>query len=127
MTNQPVVLVIRVAWVAAVAGGSLDIAIVRHSEEAEGVSFEPLTTDTVRVVLPRHHRLARRKALSYSDLEGEPMVLWPRTYSHYGYDDIMRGCREAGFLPRIVQDSPSPARDHFLELARALTRARGAG
>lgn len=156
-------------------GGSLDIAIVRHREQADGVHFEPLTTDTVRVVLPRHHQLARRKSLSYSELEGEPMVLWPRAYSHYGYDDIMRGCREAGFVPRIVQesphpytilglvaagagvsllssgfagvradlafvplrgghgqlyigwheDSPSPARDYFLELARTLTRTQG--
>ena len=58
--------------------GRADVAFL-HSpwDEVNGFDTEELLTLRSVAVLPRSHRLARRKSLQLEDLEGEPKPRWP--------------------------------------------------
>lgn len=87
---------------------SLDVAILRSRRDQADLEFEPLFDDPIHVALPLGHRLASRDLLSFADLRDEVFVLWPRSQSRGGYDQVVAGCREAGFEPRIVQECGLP-------------------
>ena len=69
------------------------------------------------------HGLARRETIIYTDLQGEPIVLWPRATAPETFDDVIHACRAAGFSPQggargdlpytilglVAAGSPSPA------------------
>lgn len=87
---------------------ALDIAILRSRHEQPDLVFEPLFDDPIHVALPLGHPLAYRERLSFADLRDEVFVLWPRSQSRGGYDQVVEGCRAAGFEPRIVQECALP-------------------
>ncbi len=60
--------------------GTIDVAFVRpplHDPDLEEIELarEPLVC-----VLPRGHRLARKRTLAREDMAGEPLVWWPRQH-----------------------------------------------
>lgn len=87
---------------------ALDVAILRSRRDQPDLEFEPLFDDPIHVALPLGHRLADRELLSFADLGDELFVLWPRNQSSGGYDQVVAGCRAAGFEPRIVQECGLP-------------------
>ncbi|WP_409466844.1 LysR family transcriptional regulator [Amycolatopsis sp. GA6-003] len=87
--------------------GRADLAIIvypRPSEPGQGIELVPLLDDPYRAVLPRAHRLARKRVLDLADLADEPWV---------GVDPIPGACRailegacaSAGFHPNVVVES----------------------
>jgi DNA-binding transcriptional LysR family regulator len=92
----------------ALEAGALDVAILRSRREQPGLRFEPLFDDPIHVALPLGHGLADRERLSFADLREELFVLWPRSQSREGYDQVVAGCRAAGFEPRIIQECALP-------------------
>jgi hypothetical protein len=46
------------------------------------------------------HGLARRETIIYTDLQGEPIVLWPRATAPETSDDVIHACRAAAFSPQ---------------------------
>lgn len=89
----------------ALESGQLDFGFVTgpiFQRHFQGVVVD---NETFVVVLPRAHRLARRKAIALADLAEEPFVLGtPDTWTHY-LDHLYRLCRSAGFEPRVVQSA----------------------
>jgi DNA-binding transcriptional LysR family regulator len=83
---------------------AIDLAILRSGRGGSDITFEPLFDDPIHVVLPLGHPLADRDQLTFGDLENEQFVLWPRNQSRQGYDQVVGGCRAAGFEPVIVQE-----------------------
>lgn len=92
---------------AEVEEGRADLAIIvypRPSEPSRGIELVPLLDDPYRAVLPRAHRLARKRVLDLTDLADEPWV---------GVDPIPGACRaildgacaSAGFHPNVVVES----------------------
>jgi len=61
---------------AAVRAGAADVAIVRTPFDQRGLDFDVLLAEPRVAVLPRGHRLARRRKLCRADLAGEPMPRW---------------------------------------------------
>ena len=59
----------------------------------------------VVAVLPSGGRLATRVRLSLADLADEPFVLFPRRLGEELFDRLITYCRDAGFLPRVVQEA----------------------
>jgi DNA-binding transcriptional LysR family regulator len=94
------------AQLEALAQGRLDVAIVRTARELDDVAFESLVEEKQCVSVPRGHRLAGRRSVSFRDLEGEDFVLWPRRLAPETHDAIVERCRAAGFSPRVVQEAP---------------------
>ncbi len=87
---------------------TVDVAILRSRRGEPEIAYERLLDDPIQVALPIGHPLASRTRLSFSDLRVEQFVLWPRNQSREGYDQVIDGCRAAGFEPQIVQECSLP-------------------
>ncbi|WP_053013849.1 LysR family transcriptional regulator [Caldimonas brevitalea] len=101
-----------------VKGGTLDAAFLfSHADDAE-LETERVGQDEAVVILPQHHRLAQRSALSPQDLAGERVVA------------TARGCVYRGLLDAVSAASGSPLQvgmeSGSIAAARALVAA-GAG
>jgi DNA-binding transcriptional LysR family regulator len=95
--------------------GTLDLAVVWEvfsgapgRSAGDGFERRRLGDDPYRIVLPLHHRLARRRRVTLGDLAGErfngPVATDPGAA---GYLDWLRAaCRDAGFEPDIAYEVP---------------------
>jgi len=96
------------ASLARVRSGELDLALMYEYDFApfpddESVERTHLFDDPIRVVLPRGHRAAGRRAVRLSDLSEEPWISsTPRSSCH---EFVARACRSAGFEPKISFES----------------------
>lgn len=91
---------------AAVRDERMDIAFVRPLlGDTRGLTVETLLDEPMVVALPAAHPLAKRARVPLLALSIEPFVLFPRTVGAGLYDAIIRSCLEAGFSPRVVQET----------------------
>jgi DNA-binding transcriptional LysR family regulator len=90
----------------AIDRGTLDVALVRIevAEGHAGVRCEPVFRERMVVAVPKRHRLARRRAVSWRMLAGEPILMVRREAAPVVHDAIVSACRTAGFVPRIAQE-----------------------
>jgi DNA-binding transcriptional LysR family regulator len=87
--------------------GEIDAAFIRPGLEDPGeVRLKRLPDEAMLVALPAHHALAEAERIALSALAGEPFILFPRTVGLSLYDDIVKGCREAGFELVVAQEAP---------------------
>jgi DNA-binding transcriptional LysR family regulator len=87
--------------------GEIDAAFIRPGlEDPHAVRLTRLADEPMMLALPANHPLAARKRLPLSAIAGEPFVLFPRTVGLSLYDDIVRGCRDAGFELVVTQEAP---------------------
>jgi DNA-binding transcriptional LysR family regulator len=59
----------------AVADGELDLGLCSAPPVELGLSFEPLFSEEMALLVPRRHPLARARRLRARDLEGQPLLL----------------------------------------------------
>src|SRR5918997_341188 len=112
--------------------GDADLAVVHHMPgvavpETAGLQRRHLLVDDLYVVLPEGHRLARRDAVSLTDLEGEPLVL-PRRDSPAGRfrSVIEHLCAQAGVVTRVVYELDDlPAAQAFVAAGIAVVPMHG--
>ncbi|MDF1504768.1 LysR substrate-binding domain-containing protein, partial [Roseisolibacter sp. H3M3-2] len=71
-------------------------------DAARWLVSEPVLADPLLAAVPAAHPLARGRA-AVADLEGEPLVLFPRPADPALYDAIVARCRAAGFSPAVAQ------------------------
>lgn len=84
----------------------LDAVFIRPAKEPPpGFNITPLDEEPMMVVVPSGHRLANRYAVELAELKGEPFILFSRTLPGL-YDDVIEGCRRAGFEPTVAQIAP---------------------
>jgi DNA-binding transcriptional LysR family regulator len=85
----------------------IDVAFIRPGlEDPKNVRLKRLADEPMLIALPAHHPLARHSKVPLSALAGEPFILFPRTVGLSLYDDIVRGCRDAGFELVVTQEAP---------------------
>jgi DNA-binding transcriptional LysR family regulator len=98
----------------ALRDGRIDVGLLRLStpvgetavvQLAPGLASRVVAEDSLVVVLPARHRLARRKRLRLADLADEPFVIYSRPTGPAVHDTIVGFCRAAGFTPRIEQEA----------------------
>ena len=85
--------------------GAVDVALLRNPIDEPTVNTEVVIPDTLMIAMPEGHRLATRNQVELSELADEMLVILPRRYSPTGYDQITQMCLEAGFQPRIFQET----------------------
>lgn len=92
--------------VPAVAGGRTDLAVVVDIQrggpsDTGGLTWVHLLDDPYHVVLPRGHRLVKRRVLGLVEIATEP---WVHTASAPGpcQEVILGACTRAGFQPRVA-------------------------
>jgi DNA-binding transcriptional LysR family regulator len=88
--------------------GELDLALLYEYDyvplpEDDAVERLPLCDDAIRVLLPRGHREARRRAVPLDTLAGEPWITSTARSSCHEF--VSRACRESGFEPDIRFES----------------------
>jgi DNA-binding transcriptional LysR family regulator len=87
--------------------GRIDLGIL-HSPPLDAdrwLRVEKIYTERVVLAVPKSHRLGGRSRFTLGNLAEESFVLFPRHVEPAMYDDIIAGCRAAGFSPRIVQEA----------------------
>lgn len=83
--------------------GDCDIALAFNYGDGadalpDGLTAVPLLDDTMEVVLPRGHRLARRQAVALADLADEPWIAGcPKCRATF-----VQACAAAGFEPDVA-------------------------
>ena len=85
--------------------GDLDVGFFTLSERDQGLAVASIASEPLVVALPSGHPRAGELRLLLSDLSEENWVLFPRELRTVYVELILRHCREAGFVPRIVQEA----------------------
>jgi len=87
--------------------GRLDAGFLMLPENAlpEEFAVLPITTGVPTAVLPADHPLAGRESIGLRELADEPFILInARDGFESQYELVMRACRQAGFVPEVVQE-----------------------
>jgi DNA-binding transcriptional LysR family regulator len=90
---------------AGVLARRFDVALVRTRRPEPELDFAELAREPLCLVVSADHRLARRRRARYEDLREDSLILWPRVDAPESFDDIIEGCRRAGFSPSVVQEA----------------------
>jgi DNA-binding transcriptional LysR family regulator len=61
--------------------------------------------DGLSIAVPREHPLAAAGDMSVAALHDEAFVMWPAEEGVGFHSQVMALCRDAGFLPRVVQEA----------------------
>lgn len=91
--------------VEALRAGTLDLAIEREPDPAEGIVAMPFLVEPFVAAVPADNPLAGRRSIRVAALRDQPFVLFPRENSPGLYRQVMELCRGAGFQPRVVQEA----------------------
>ncbi len=88
-----------------VAKGRLSLGLTRPVPLSEDLGLQTieLRAERLGVVVPPGHPFAKRKAVPWSALEREHLVVLARREGAGLHDAVLSGCRQSGFAPRIVQ------------------------
>ncbi|AEN13443.1 MULTISPECIES: LysR substrate-binding domain-containing protein [unclassified Streptomyces] len=98
--------------------GELDAGVVRHPSDTVGLESGPLARRELGVVLRSDHALTSRGgAVRLRDLDGAPLVIFPRAMAPRLYDHMLTVCRDEGFLPGSIRHARNPDFVHGLVLA----------
>jgi DNA-binding transcriptional LysR family regulator len=95
--------------------------------ETAGLQRRRLLVDHLYVVLPEGHRLARRDAVSLTDLEAEQLILPRRDTPAGRFRSVVEHlCSQAGFAPRVAYELDDlPAAQAFVAAGIAVVPMHG--
>jgi DNA-binding transcriptional LysR family regulator len=88
----------------ALRDGRIDVGLLRLPTAEPGLNSRLVTEDPLVVALPAKHRLAKRRRISLAELAEDDFVLYSEASGPSVYGRIVGYCRDAGFVPRIVQE-----------------------
>ena len=102
--------------------GELDFGIVLFSEEFQGIEWVPLFPgEQLFVLLPKEHRLSKKRVVRAQDLVGETRLTTPRNINPTVYDKVRDLFAEVGYEFARTQDTVSfDPRDFLLAINQGL-------
>lgn len=111
-----------VEQVAQLRAGDLDAGVVRHPSDTVGLESGPVARRELGVLLPTTHPLAGDRTADAApvrlrELNGSPLIIFPRAMAPHLYDHMLTVCRDAGFLPGAIRHARNPHFVHGLVLA----------
>jgi DNA-binding transcriptional LysR family regulator len=80
----------------------IDIGFLRPPVDQVNLDCELLYEEEFVVILPKTHRLAKRRAIRLRDIAGEPLIIFDRKFSSGLYDKIMGLFNRQGFTPHLI-------------------------
>lgn len=84
---------------------TIDAGVVRlFRHQTDGLETMLFHQEAYAVVVPEDHPLAERDSVDLSEIEGEPLITFPRSVHPPLYDEWMRIFASHGFMPDIVQE-----------------------
>lgn len=106
--------------------GKLDAAITLDAPLAPPLVALPLLQDSLRLIVPAGHALARRKRVAQKDLAGEALIAAPASVVPTLRVAIMAYC-ESGWRPAAHHAGAAPAAHHHSPGGGRLGHRTGAG
>lgn len=89
--------------------GDLDIGFATGPINRPDMESFTVQRDALLCVVPQNHQLAKRSSVLLEDLANEPFVLGTaQDWEHY-YSHLIPLCRQAGFVPNVVQEAYNSA------------------
>ena len=88
---------------AALRAHSIDVGIMRAPITGEVIDWRSVARESVAVVLPSSHRLAKRAHIKLGDLRKEPFIFHSSERATRLSDEIAASARQRGFAPRVSQ------------------------
>jgi DNA-binding transcriptional LysR family regulator len=82
--------------------GEIDVGFLRPPVDQMNLECELLFEEEFVVVLPRTHRLAKRRFLRLKDVADEPLIIFDRSFSTGLYDKILGLYSKQGFTPHLM-------------------------
>lgn len=94
-----------VSQVTGLLDGSMDVGFLRLPIAHPRLKITVVHREPFAAILPKDHPLAAAKGFSLAKLRDEPFVAYGRQWAPGFFDVAMRLCAQAGFSPRIVQET----------------------
>jgi DNA-binding transcriptional LysR family regulator len=91
--------------VEALHAGRIDIGFIRQPVLSEGIATVSLLREPFMLALPARHALSKRQFVPVRELANERFVIFRREEGLGAYNEIVSICQEAGFTPRIAQET----------------------
>ncbi|HVV18848.1 MAG TPA: LysR family transcriptional regulator [Pseudonocardiaceae bacterium] len=85
--------------------GDIDLGVMHPPLNDPALATEHIGAAPFQVALPDGHRLSRQESVALADLDGEPVVIFPRQIAPRIYDTVLTLCQEAGFSLRIEMEA----------------------
>lgn len=85
---------------AMIVNSQLDLGVVVEPYENPDMELKTVFRSDAVLAVGKNHRFAKRKSVSFAELDSEPMVLVSKEYMFY--DQILQRCAEAGFVPQVT-------------------------
>jgi DNA-binding transcriptional LysR family regulator len=82
--------------------GEIDVGFLRPPVDQVNLDCALLFEETFVVVLPKTHRLAKRRSLKLKDVADEPLIIFDRNLSPGLYDKILGLFSRQGFTPHLT-------------------------
>ncbi len=92
----------------ALQAGEIALAYGNYAPEDASIRSVVLSRTRIGILLPRDHRLARKKQLEVSDLSDETMLMDPRKGHPRLHDDIIAAVRAHGVVLRMAPEIVDP-------------------
>ena len=80
----------------------IDIGFLRPPVDQVNLHCELLYEEEFVVIVPKTHRLAKRRSLRLEDIAQEPLIVFDRSFSSGLYDKIMSLFNRQGFTPHLI-------------------------
>lgn len=80
----------------------VDVGFLRPPLDHVSLECELLYEEEFVVILPRMHRLAKRRTLRIHDIADEPLIIFDRNFSSGLYDKILGLYSRHGLTPRLI-------------------------
>lgn len=94
----------RETQVKALQDRRIAIGFNRFFLEYPELQWETVVHERMIIAMPRSHPLASRASVTLADLDGEPIILYPRANQPGGFSNfLLRAFHEIGVEPTIVQ------------------------
>ncbi|WP_049622369.1 LysR family transcriptional regulator [Frateuria defendens] len=86
--------------------GELDAAVIRlPCAGIDDFARQDVLSEDMLLALPPGHRLERRKTIALEEMADEALIVFPRATAPSLHDAIIASCQQAGFSPRLSQES----------------------
>lgn len=86
----------------ALCKGEIDVGFLRPPVDQVNLECEMLFEEEFVVVLPKRHRLARRRFLRLQEVADEPLIIFDRSFSSGLYDKILGLYSRRGLTPHLM-------------------------
>jgi DNA-binding transcriptional LysR family regulator len=80
----------------------IDVGFLRPPVDQMNLACELIFEEEFVVVLPKTHRLAKRRTVRLKDVANEPLIIFDRNFSIGLYDKILGLYSKQGFTPRLT-------------------------